>query len=277
MLRFPGPIFWPKEQTQENNSFFLKIHPSVICFHHCTSSSCLSSQATMTKKRSEALFCGPQQILQCSCCCWRPFWTKFMRKYNEYLLPSVTHGVTKTRICWVNLAVGPQQPLSSKQVWIRDLFTFSPKVMWLYNKGDYLDLLWFSAENDTLLQLCTYNNAKLLFCVCVSKLSSGLQGPILKRGKLIEKVIREAYQVIVKKPLGDCQGSRVRRPEIMSTVSPLGAIRALATMLQRRSRLSRVEPVQQFPIVCIQAVHGNVVPIFPPNNSVFMSHEDGFS
>lgn len=200
-----------------------------------------------------------------------------MRKYQEYLIPSVTDGVTKTRICWVSLAVGLQQPLSSKQDWIHDIFTFSLKAMWLYNKGDYFDPLWFNAENDTLLQLCTYNNAELLFCVCVSKLSSGLQGPILKRGKLIEKVIREAYQVIVKKPLGDCQGSLVRRPEIMSTVSPLGAITALATMLQRHSRLSRVEPVQQFPIVCIQAVHGNEVSIFPTNKSVFMSHEDRFS
>lgn len=147
--------------------------------------------------------------------------------------------------------------------------------MWLHKKWDYFALLWFSPEIDTLLQLCTYNNAELLFSVCFSKLSSRLQGPILKRGKLMEKVIREAYQVIVKKPLGDCQGSPVRRPEIVSTVSPLGAIRELTTMLQRHFRLSGVEPVQQFPIVCIQAVHDN--PIFPTNKSVFRFHEDRFS
>lgn len=119
------------------------IHPVsfVIFFYHCTSSFGLSPQATMTKKSSEdqkLFYCGLQQILQCSCCFWRPLWTKFMRKYQEYLIPSVTDGVTKTRICWVNLAVGPQQPLSSKQVWIHDIFTFSPKVMGLYNKEDYL-------------------------------------------------------------------------------------------------------------------------------------------
>lgn len=219
------------------------IHPVsfVIFFYHCTSSFGLSPQATMTKKDQKLFYCGLQQIMQCSCCFWRPLWTKFMRKYQEYLIPSVTD--TKTRICWVNLAVGPQQPLSSKQVWIHDIFTFSPKVMGLYNKEDYFDLLWFSPEIDTFLQLCTNNNAELLllFCVCFSKLSSGLQGPILKRGILTGKVIREAHQVIVKKPLGDCQGPLVRRPEIVSTVSPLGAIRELTTMLQRRSRLSRVE------------------------------------
>lgn len=99
----------------------------------------------------------------------------------------------------------------------------------------------------------------------------------MKRGKVMEKVIREVYQMVVKKPLGDCQGSLVRRPEIVSTVSPLGAIRELPTMLQRCSHLSQVEPVQQFPIMCIQAVHGNEVPIFPTNKSVFRSHEDGFS
>lgn len=133
------------------------------------------------------------------------------------------------------------------------------------------------SRNDNRLQIYTHNNAELLFCVWFSKLSSGHQGPILKRGKLTEKEIREAYQVIVKKPLGDCQGSLVRRPEIVSTVSPLGATRELTTMLQRRSRLSRVEPVQQFPIVYIEAVHGNEVLIFPTNKSVFGSHEDGFS
>lgn len=85
----------------------------------------------------------------------------------------------------------------------------------------------------------------------------------------MEKVIRGTYQVIVKTPLGACQGSLVRKAEIVSTASPQGAITKLATMLQRRSRLSRVEPVQQFPIVRVCTAMR--FPRFPTNKPEFRS------
>lgn len=142
-----------------------------------------------------------------------------MRKYQEDLSPSVTAAVTQTEFAeltwkWSHSSHWVQMT----QVWrhFHAISALSMKDMWLYHKGDYFDLLSFSAGNDALLQLCTYNNAVLLFCVCFSKLSRGLWGPV--RGKLMEKVIRETYQVIVKKPWGTCQDSLVRRPECQQRV-----------------------------------------------------------
>lgn len=101
--------------------------------------------------------------------------------------------------------------------------TFPPlKVMWLeVSRSSFREIFqlvmfvcrkWGSAAARPPQQLCV-----IVPCL------SGLQGRIWKRGKITEKVIREKYPVIVKKPLGTCQGSLVRRPETVSTVSPLGA------------------------------------------------------
>lgn len=138
-----------------------------------------------------------------------------------------------------------------------------------------------SKKNDALQQHVTHTSSALLFRVYFSNFSSGLQGHILKRGKITEEVIREKYQVIVKKPLGTCQGSLVRRPETVSTANPLGAITKLTTMLQRHPRRPRSavsHRVHEALKLCVakNLKRDNEVPDFPTNKSVFKSQEEVF-
>lgn len=111
--------------------------------------------------------------------------------------------------------------------------------------------------------------------------SHGLQGHMIKIGKIGAKVIRETYQVSVKKPLGTCQGSLVRRPETVSTGNPLEAITKLTTMLQRRSRRPRSalsRHVHEVLKLCMakKLKQDNEVPHFLTNKSAFMSQEEVF-
>lgn len=140
------------------------------------------------------------------------------------------HSYTLTRVCIVNRELKPPSPSSS---------------------------------NDALQQHVPHTSSALLFRVYFSKFSSGLQGHILKRGKITEKVIREKYQVTVQKPLGTCQGSLVRSPKTVSTAKPLGAITKLTAMLQRHSRrpLSAVSHrVHEVPKLCMARRWGSWLP-----------------